>query len=247
LQGTQVSATGARQSIDRSHALDQNSAHFRGRLPMNSLAVHSTRDQSTASAACNKPTARRSGSADTHERFKSVVLPHLSEAYALARWLTGSAIDSEDVLQEACVRAYRGIGNFAGGNARAWLLTIVRRTAYSWLQKNRGAGEVPLDDLETVERDQIGAQDLDTPEAALMTQDDVTSLATTIDALPRRLLETLLLRDVRGLTYRQIAEVTEVPIGTVMSRLARARSRLVADLRTIGYGGYATADRSSRS
>src|SRR5919201_4996693 len=91
-------------------------------------------------------------SEDDQARFASVVLPHLADAYALARWLTGSRADAEDVVQEACLRAFRGIGGFAGVNARAWLLTIVRHAAYSWLGKNRSAALVMVDDLEAVEQ-----------------------------------------------------------------------------------------------
>jgi RNA polymerase sigma-70 factor (ECF subfamily) len=201
---------------------------------MNSLAVHSTRGRNTASAPRNGQVAKGIGSADTHERFKSVVLPHLSEAYALARRLTGSPIDSEDVVQDACVRAYRRIGSFVDGNARAWVLTIVRHTAFTWLHKNRGVGPVLVDDLETVEGKQISERHLDTPETALMAQDDAMRLQTAIDALPTSFREALVLRNVRGLTYRQTAEATGVSIGTVMSRLARARGRLIANMRAIG-------------
>src|SRR5262245_31847642 len=93
-------------------------------------------------------------SEDDQARFASVVLPHLADAYALARWLTGDRADAEDVVQEACLRAFRGIGGFAGVNARAWLLTIVRHAAYTWLGKNRSAALVMVDDLEAVERQQ---------------------------------------------------------------------------------------------
>src|ERR687887_1953351 len=93
-------------------------------------------------------------SEDDQARFRSVVLPHLADAYALARWLTGDRADAEDVVQEACLRAFRGIGGFAGVNARAWLLTIVRHAAYSWLGKNRSSALVMVDDLEAVEQQQ---------------------------------------------------------------------------------------------
>ena len=94
------------------------------------------------------------GSEDDQARFASVVLPHLADAYALARWLTGDRADAEDVVQEACLRAFRGIGGFAGVNARAWVLTIVRHAAYAWLGKNRSAALVMVDDLEAVEQQQ---------------------------------------------------------------------------------------------
>jgi RNA polymerase sigma-70 factor (ECF subfamily) len=167
-------------------------------------------------------------------RFASVVLPHLGDAYALARWLTGNRTDAEDVVQEACLRAFRGINGFAGGNARAWLLTITRHAAYSWLGKNRSAALVVTDDLEAVERSELarGApiEPAPTPEAALIAKTDAARLEAAIATLPLPFRETLVLRDVQGLDYREIAEVTKVPIGTVMSRLARARARLIADV-----------------
>jgi RNA polymerase sigma factor (sigma-70 family) len=154
------------------------------------------------------------------------VLPHLDDCYRLARWLTGERADAEDVVQEACVDAFRGIAGFAGGNARAWVLTIVRHAAYRWLRKNRPAALVSVVDLDALADTQPGQ----TPEAALIAKADAARLDRAIAALPVPFRETLLLRDVNGLEYRDIASVTGVPIGTVMSRLARARSRLIAAL-----------------
>jgi RNA polymerase sigma factor (sigma-70 family) len=174
------------------------------------------------------------GSDDDRARFASVVLPHLADAYALARWLTGNRSDAEDVVQEASLRAFRGIGGFAGGNARAWLLTITRHAAYTWLGKNRSQALVMVDDLEAVERKELDKgvpiDRSETPEAALIAKTDAARLESAIAALPLPFRETLVLRDVQGLDYREIAEVTKVPIGTVMSRLARARQRLMAVL-----------------
>ena len=212
---------------------------------MDSLAVRSTYGGETASAPRNGPVARGDRTADTHERFRSVVLPHLSDARSLARWLIRSSADAEDVVQDACVRAYRGIGNFADGNARAWVLTIVRHTAYSWLQKNRALSLVSADDLEALEGQHVCESNADTPETALMAQDDAIRLQASIDALPTSFREALVLRAVRGLTYRQIAEVTGVTMGTVMSRLARARGRVIADMRATGHDGFDTATRST--
>jgi RNA polymerase sigma-70 factor, ECF subfamily len=171
-------------------------------------------------------------SEDDRARFSSVVLPHLADAYALARWLTGDRADAEDVVQEACLRAFRGIGGFAGINARAWLLTIVRHAAYTWLGKNRSPSLLVVHDLEAVEQQQAGPAPFEhgpqTPEAALIAKADAQRLEAAIAELPVPFRETLVLRDVQGLDYREIAEVTKVPIGTVMSRLARARRRLIA-------------------
>jgi RNA polymerase sigma factor (sigma-70 family) len=170
---------------------------------------------------------------DERALFARVVLPHLGDAFALARWLTGNRADAEDVVQDACLRALRGISRFSGANARAWMLTIVRHTAYTWLGKNRPAALVMTDDLEAVERAQFsrGGGDTEaankTPEAALIAKADAARLQAAIGQLPPPFRETLVLRDLQGLDYKEIAAVTGVPIGTVMSRLARARQRLM--------------------
>jgi RNA polymerase sigma factor (sigma-70 family) len=162
-------------------------------------------------------------------RFARLVMPYLPDAYALARSITGNRADAEDVVQEACLRAFRAIGATAINNSRAWLLTIVHNTAYSWLAKNRPAAMIGVDDLEAVEQAQTNssAPDDQTPEAAIIARADGAHLAAAIQQLPAPLRETLMLRDVDGLSYRDIAQVTGIPIGTVMSRLARARARLI--------------------
>jgi RNA polymerase sigma factor (sigma-70 family) len=199
---------------------------------MQSVAVRPTRSATTLAAPVQEAAVKRISSGDANARFKSVVLPHLDDAYALARWLTGSRADSEDVVQDACLRALRGIGGFSHGNARAWVLTIVRHTTYSWLHTNRPAAVVLVEDFEAIERTHSTALDAETPETALIAQEDGTLLETAIAALPAPLRETLVLREIQGLSYREIAEVTEVSIGTVMSRLARARGRVISIMRT---------------
>jgi RNA polymerase sigma factor (sigma-70 family) len=164
---------------------------------------------------------------EDHMRFKNVVLPHLDDAYGLARRLTGNRTDAEDVVQEACLKAFHGIGSFSTGNSRAWLLTIVRNAAYSWLLKNRPAAIVMVEDIEGVELAPPSHQDIETPETALLAKIDARLLEAAIAALPAPFRETLVLRDVHGLCYREIAEVTGAPAGTVMSRLARARGALI--------------------
>jgi RNA polymerase sigma factor (sigma-70 family) len=192
----------------------------------------SKKASSTAGAAA---VGRLSGDQD-RARFQNVVLPHLADAYALARWLTGNRADAEDVVQEACLHAFCGIGGFAGINAKAWLLTIVRHTAYTWLRENRSGALVMVDDLVAVEEKQVrkcaasGEEGTETPEAALIAKADAVRLESAIAALPLPFRETLVLRDMQELDYREIAEVTKVPVGTVMSRLARARQRLMASL-----------------
>jgi RNA polymerase sigma factor (sigma-70 family) len=171
-----------------------------------------------------------------HVRFSNLVLPHLADGFALARWLTGNAADAEDVVQEACLRAYRAINGYAGGNARAWVLTIVRNTAYTWLKKNRPADIISVDDFESLESAGTGGLSnpqgpcAETPETALMAKADAARLQDAIAALPTEFRETLVLREVHGLDYREIAAVTGAPVGTVMSRLARARRRLLVTL-----------------
>lgn len=169
---------------------------------------------------------------DDRARFAAVVMPHLADAYGLARAMTGNRTDAEDVVQEACLRAFRAIATLAGSNHRAWVLTIVHHTACTWLGKNRPAVMVTVDDLEAVERSQAnpGPHEPETPEAALIAKSDGAQLEAAIAALPVLFRETLVLRDIQGFDYREIARITDVPIGTVMSRLARARARLIAAL-----------------
>jgi RNA polymerase sigma factor (sigma-70 family) len=166
---------------------------------------------------------------DANARFNSLVLPHLGDAFSLARWITGSRADAEDVVQDACLRAFRAIGGFAGINARPWLLTIVRNTAYTWLRKNRPSAHSRRRGLEGVEAAQVNPGDPErtTPETELIAKADAASLEAAIAALPAAYRETMILRDVQGLSYREIAEVTGVPIGTVMSRLARGRDHVI--------------------
>jgi RNA polymerase sigma-70 factor (ECF subfamily) len=167
------------------------------------------------------------------ERFREVVVPHLADALALARWLTGNMTDAEDVVQEACLKAHAGIDTWQGVNARAWLLTIVRRACYTWLARNRPRHLVAvggLADLDELADGQAGTAE-DSPEAALIEKTDTAALEAAIAALPLAFREVVVLRDVNGLGYREIATMLAIPIGTVMSRLSRARGLLMAQLR----------------
>ena len=161
---------------------------------------------------------------DDRERFAKLVVPHLTDAYALAYRITGSHADAEDVLQDACLRAFRAVGDVADSSARPWMMTIMRNTAFTWIRKNRPSAVFAVDDLEEVEAAQTdpGEPGL---EMMLIAQSD---LETSIAALPDPFRETVILRNLHGLSYREIAERTKVPIGTVMSRLARARAALKA-------------------
>jgi RNA polymerase sigma factor (sigma-70 family) len=166
---------------------------------------------------------------DDHARFARLVLPHLADGYSLARWIIGSRADAEDVVQDACLRAFRAIGSVEDGHSRPWVLTVVRNTAYTWLRKNRPSAVFAAEDLEAIETAQASSEDLDaeTSETALIAKADVAFLTQAIAALPMAHRETMILRDVQGLSYREIAEVTNVPIGKVMSRLARGRNQVI--------------------
>jgi RNA polymerase sigma factor (sigma-70 family) len=161
----------------------------------------------------------------SNEQFTAVVMPHLDDAYALARWLSGNSADAEDIVQEASLRALRGLDHYAGGNPRAWLLAITRNTTFTWLARNRPKALVISEDIET-----LAPADGATPEEALIAKAGAAAIERAIGALPPPFKETLVLRDISGLTYRDIAEITGAPVGTVMSRLARARGILRAAL-----------------
>jgi RNA polymerase sigma factor (sigma-70 family) len=200
---------------------------------MYSAAVQSTGGGTTSSDRWQN-TDTNGGPPDDSASFRTVVLPHLDAAYNLAYWLVGNRTDAEDVVQDALLRAFRSIRGYAGGNTRAWVLRIVRNNAYSWLRKNRPAAIVMVDDLDAVEAAHAKSNNAhgETPEKELIAKTDAEHLRTAIAALPPPFRETLVLRDVEGLDYREIAAATEVKIGTVMSRLARARGRLVAMIGT---------------
>jgi RNA polymerase sigma-70 factor (ECF subfamily) len=166
--------------------------------------------------------------ANVPERFEQVVLPHLDAAYNLARWLIRSPADAEDVVQEACLRALRFFDGFRGGDSRAWLLKIVRNTCYSWVKKNRPA---ELSD-EFDESVHTGESVQESAEAKLVSRAESESVNKALAALPVAFREVLVLREIEGLSYKEISDVTGVPMGTVMSSLSRARQRLRDELRT---------------
>jgi RNA polymerase sigma-70 factor (ECF subfamily) len=168
---------------------------------------------------------------ETLRTFETTVLAHLDAAYNLARWLTRSHDDAEDVVQEACLRAFRYYKGFHGENARTWLLTIVRNTCFTWLRNNRARREVPLfdDDQYEDEAESVGVGSDgpgNDPETILIQNADRALLNRLIGELPLPFREVLVLRELEDLSYKDIAEVAAVPIGTVMSRLSRARRLL---------------------
>ena len=160
-----------------------------------------------------------------HARFVAVFMAHLDDAYALARWLTNNATDAEDVVQQACLKAMRGIEGYSGGNARAWTLAIVRNTALSWMVKNRPGALSAIDDAGDLDELAVTHE---TPETAFIEKAESARVNDAIASLPAYLRETFVLREVNGMSYRDIADVTQSPIGTVMSRLARSRAMLFA-------------------
>jgi RNA polymerase sigma-70 factor (ECF subfamily) len=161
--------------------------------------------------------------AATRERFEQAVLPHLDAAYNLARWLTRNDEDAQDVAQESFLRALRFFDGYQGGNMRAWLLTIVRNTCYTWLHQNRPpASAVEFD--EEIHSDEVsGSAD---PEIQVLANADKETVHRALSELPEIFREVLVLREMEGMSYKEIADVTSVSMGTVMSRLARGRTRL---------------------
>jgi RNA polymerase sigma-70 factor (ECF subfamily) len=158
-------------------------------------------------------------------RFERLALPHLDAAYNLARWLTRNDQDAQDVLQEAALRALRYFAGFRGGNARPWLMQIVRHTCWSWLADNRPADVVALDDADTA-RQEAAAPAADEPPAVAMRAADRAQLNQALSTLPVVFREVIVLRELEDLSYKEIADVVGAPVGTVMSRLARGRALL---------------------
>jgi RNA polymerase sigma-70 factor (ECF subfamily) len=156
--------------------------------------------------------------------FEKTIVPHLNGAYRLARWLTGNQQDAEDVVQEAYLRALRFFDGFRGGDGRAWLLAIVRNTCLSWMARRAGAASASVEFDEQVHGTSDEAEN---SEEALITNSNIDSLRTCIQALPAEYREVIVMREMEELSYREISEVAGIPIGTVMSRLSRGRMRLL--------------------
>ena len=160
------------------------------------------------------------------DRFETMVLPHLGAAYSLARWLTRNDDDADDVVQEAFLRAFRFFDDLRASDCRPWLLTIVRNTCYTWMRRNR-PHELVADGDEAVGLVEDGAP---SPEAQLVREADAARLSRAIERLRPEYREVLILREYEGLSYKEIAAVTGASLGTVMSRLSRARQRLYESL-----------------
>ena len=168
---------------------------------------------------------------EQQSQFEALVLPHLDAAYNLARWLAGNDHDAADIVQEASLRAFRFVAGFRGGNSRSWLLTIVRNTAYTWLKKNHAAAVILVTDEELTEMEDPTATAAD---VVMLQNANADVLRAALEALPVEYREALVLRELEGLAYKEIAGVSGVPIGTVMSRLARARKQLQETLTAKG-------------
>lgn len=167
-------------------------------------------------------------------RFEQLVLPHVDAAVNLARWLLRNPDDAEDVAQEAVLRAYRFFGGFRGGDARAWLLQIVRNSCYTWLEKRMPS------ELVTEFDEAMHSTPSLSPEAAAVQASDRMKLTRALEEIPVHAREVLVLRELEGCSYKEISEVTGIPMGTVMSTLARARQKLALWL-----GGAAAREASN--
>jgi RNA polymerase sigma factor (sigma-70 family) len=163
---------------------------------------------------------------DKLARFERIIVPHLDAAYNLARWLTGRDHDAEDVVQEAYLRAFQFFGSFHGMGGRAWLLTIVRNTCYTWLEHNRGRQPTKVFD----EEKHSAATTAASPESLLARKEDQQLVRQALEKLLPEFREVIVLRELEGLSYQEIAGIAAIPLGTVMSRLARARERLAESL-----------------
>ena len=151
-------------------------------------------------------------------------MPHMDAAYNLARWLARSPADADDIVQDAMLRAFRGIDSFRGGDARPWLLTIVRNCCITAGTRRRGKTDVPLDEVKE-ESEALRSDDAN-PETAAISAGEAGRLDRLIEQLPGDYREVLILREMEDLSYREIAAIAGIPVGTVMSRLARARALL---------------------
>ena len=175
-----------------------------------------------ASVSHNRAQVRGGLEPTQQARFEALVLPHLNAAYSLAHYLLGDDDDAQDATHDAFLRALRHFGGFRGEDARAWLLTIVRNACHTWYRRRR-AGEKAIAFDEELHGEAGGEEH---PEAALLRSVDRDTVSRALDTLPAEFREVIVLRELQGLSYREIAEITEVPVGTVMSRLSRARRHL---------------------
>jgi RNA polymerase sigma-70 factor (ECF subfamily) len=164
----------------------------------------------------------RSSQRGAQSHFEQTILPHLDAAYNLARWIMSNDQDAEDMVQEAYLRAYQYFSGFHGDNSRAWLLTIVRNTCYTWLKENRSLSVMVDLDEEMLDGD---ADTID-PESVLQRASSLQLIRQALEKLPVEFRELIVLREFEEMSYKEIASITGIPMGTVMSRLARARQQI---------------------
>ena len=174
---------------------------------------------------------------ESRARFDAQVLPHLDAAYRFARWLSRSAADADDIVQDAVLRAFRGFDAMRGGDAKAWLLTIVKNCCYTRMTQQQRRSQVPLPEEHDLEDGHAMISETPDPESESIRRDEQRVLERLLALLPDEHREVLVLRELEDMDYRQIAAVTRVPIGTVMSRLARARAALKASWQRETEGG----------
>ena len=204
---------------------------------MRQAYVQNWRQQREGNKAIEVPVLHRRGasgltSREKSARFNLLLEPHLDAAYNYARWLARNDNDAEDVAHDAVLRALEYLDGFKGDRIRPWLLTIVRNTFYTWLKKNR-----PVEMVESLEEETHGTpEDEADPQALALRNADRRVLAAAIERLPREYREPLILREMEDFSYKEIGAVLEIPIGTVMSRLARARKKIEEILRARGVG-----------
>jgi RNA polymerase sigma-70 factor (ECF subfamily) len=198
------------------------------------LAAVWSRFRSSAFAPADAGSTASRPDAATAARFQQTILPHLDAAHNLARYLSRDADAAQDIVQEAFLRAFRSFGDFRGGSPRAWILTIVRNCHNNWRSERKRSPLAANDerrsarcdeaegDIDTFDLNDI-ARDEDTPETSLLRRQQSETVQAVLESMPELLREVLVLRELEDMSYREIADVTSVPIGTVMSRLARAR------------------------
>jgi RNA polymerase sigma-70 factor, ECF subfamily len=187
----------------------------------------------TAVSTVNEPVSMTSAiapaapDAAVAQRFEQIVMPHVDSAFNLARWIVRNRDDAEDVAQEAMLRALRFFTTYNGGDARAWLLQIVRNASFTWLEKNRPA-DLAAEFDEHVHTSAVAP--IANPESLAIAANDRQRLQRALETLPPKQREVIVLRELEGCSYKEIAAITEIPIGTVMSALSRARTQLQSAL-----------------
>jgi RNA polymerase sigma factor (sigma-70 family) len=201
--------------------------------PPKDFGVRELSAMAPASAPADVSASRPSASAnDLYERFHREIVPHLDAAYNFARFLSRNPDAAQDIVQESFLRAYRGFDRYQGGDARAWIFSIVRNCYHNWLLEGRRKARLEVDVHHRDDGSDFSVEDVasedDTPEAALLRASEAGKVRGVLNQLPRALREVLVLRELEGLSYREIAQTAALPIGTVMSRLARAREHFEA-------------------